>query len=194
MTKISVDAFDSCIGLKEIIVDEKNPIYCSKDGVLYSKDMSILIAVPGGKESIEISESVTLIGNYAFFGCTSLTSIEIPDNVTKIWDFAFYGCTSLTSIEIPKSVTQIGANAFSGCTSLTSIKIPESLTEIGNCAFARCNNLKEIHFKHKTPKGFSEYAFEDFVKFKATIYVPKGSGEAYRNSGYYDGFKEIIEE
>ena len=66
-----------------------------------------------------ISDSVTYIGDSAFFGCTSLTSIAIPDSVTYIDDSAFSGCTSLTSITIPDSVTYIGFYAFGG-TGLTS--------------------------------------------------------------------------
>ena len=71
--------------------------------------------------SITIPNSVTSIGNYAFYKCTSLTSITIPNSVTSIGNCAFYGCSRLTSITIPNSVTSIGSNAFAGCSSLTSI-------------------------------------------------------------------------
>ncbi len=85
--------------------------------------------------SIEISDSVTGIGNNAFSGCTGLTSIEIPDSVTSIGYNAFYGCTGLTNITIPDSVTSIGSSAFYGCTGLTSIAIPNSITSIGPSTF-----------------------------------------------------------
>ncbi len=52
------------------------------------------------------------IGNYAFSGCSSLTSITIPNNVTSIGNFAFSRCSSLTSITIPNSVTSIGVKTF----------------------------------------------------------------------------------
>ena len=73
--------------------------------------------------SIEIPNSVTSIGSYAFESCTGLTSIEIPNSVTSIGTYAFSGCTGLTSIEIPNSVTSIGTYAFYGCTGLTAVNI-----------------------------------------------------------------------
>lgn len=170
VTEIGKYAFTDCTALKAIIVDDKNPKYLSKNGVLYSKDMSILITFPGGKKPIAIPKSVIEFGELAFKDCTSLTSIVIPDSVTKIGERAFGGCTSLTSIEIPSSVTEIGDRVFSGCT-----------------------KLNEIHFNHKTPVDFSVYALFDLDKSKIIIYVPEGSGEAYRKSRYYKGFKNIYE-
>ena len=91
-----------------------------------------------------IPDSVTIIGDYAFYGCTSLTSVVIPDSVTSIGDLAFYDCTSLTSVVIPDSVTSIGDYAFGGCTSLTSVVIPDSVTSIGDYAFRYCYKLVEV--------------------------------------------------
>ena len=97
-----------------------------------------------GLTSITIPNSVTSIGNYAFGSCTGLTSITIPNSVTSIGNYAFGSCTGLTSITIPNSVTSIGNNAFYKCTKLTSITIPSSVTSIGDYAFENCSSLTSI--------------------------------------------------
>ena len=101
-----------------------------------------LIKYKGKDSCISIPDSVTSIGNWAFSGCSSLTSITIPHSVTSIESYAFSGCSSLTNITIPDSVTSIGGGAFHSCNNLTSITIPDSVTSIGYGAFYGCKDLK----------------------------------------------------
>ncbi len=160
-----------CTSLKKIIVHEDNPYYCSNDGILYSKDMSKLIAVPGSIASIVIPKSVIVIGNGAFECCSKLNSIEIPESVTMIGHRAFKGCMSLTSIDIPNSVTVMGLDAFYGCTGLTSIVVSNSLTEIWDRTFKGCTSLSSI----KIPNGVTMIgigAFEGCTSL-TTIEIPE---------------------
>ena len=117
------------------------------DGYLvYSDDTktTLLGCSAAATGTIVIPNSVTSIGEGAFFRCTSLTSIEIPNSVTSIGVWAFYECSSLTSVTISNSVTSIGEYAFSSCISLTSVTIPNSVTSIGKSAFSSCISLTSV--------------------------------------------------
>ena len=155
VTTIEMCAFSFCSSLTSIDVASNNNSYTSIDGVLFSKDKTILKEYPEGKKDVTsyaIPVSVTEIGDYAFSDCSSLTSITLPEGVTEIANVAFVNCSSLTSITIPEGVTEIGEWAFSGCSSLTSITIPEGVTEIGQSAFGFCSSLTSITI----PKGVTE--------------------------------------
>ena len=117
-----------------------------------------------GLTSIEIPDSVTTIGDSAFSNCSSLTSVVIGDSVTTIGDDAFLFCSSLTSIEIPDSVTTIGEDAFYNCSSLTSVVIPDSVTTIGNYAFYNCTALTEIVYN---ATEYADLSRENCVFYKA---------------------------
>ena len=113
--------------------------------ILFNKDKSRIISFRNQKQtSYVISNSVTSIGDHAFYGCSSLAEVIIPNSVTSIGDHAFYGCSSLSSIVIPDSVNSIGDGAFSDCSSLSSIVIPNSVNSIGEGAFLNCSSLSSI--------------------------------------------------
>ena len=96
------------------------------------------------KKVVSMPESMTSIGQYAFFNCSSLTSIQLPDGVTSIGASTFQSCTSLSSIQLPDGVTSIGVKTFSGCSSLTNIQLPANLSSIGESAFTGCTSLSSI--------------------------------------------------
>ena len=147
VTFIGGHAFYNCNSLASITIDANNKNYASVDGVLFNKEKTELIQCPCAKQGeVTISDSVTSIDDFAFYGCSSLTSITIPDSVTYIGYEAFSYCSSLTSVTIPDSVTFIGVCAFFGCSSLTSIAIPDSVTYIGRDAFCGCEQLPPVLF------------------------------------------------
>ena len=94
-------------------------------------------------KDVEIYDSVTSIGEYAFYS-SKLTTITIPNSVTSIGDSAFWNCENLTGITIPNSVTSIGGYAFQYCESLTSVTLPDYLTSIENGTFYFCLSLTGI--------------------------------------------------
>ncbi len=163
-------ALGYCERLTSITVDKNNLVYHSAGNCLIETATKTLIL--GCQSSIIPDDgSVTSIGDYAFWGCSSLTSVTIPSSVTSIGssafyecssltsvtfaenskcttigDYAFEDCSSLTSITIPSSVTSIGFGAFWGCSNLTSVTIPSSVTTIGDYAFTGCSNLASVTF------------------------------------------------
>ncbi len=129
--------------------------------------------------SVTIPNSVTSIGKSAFADCSSLTSVTIGNSVTSIGDYAFEGCSGLTSMTIPNSVTSIGDWAFDGCSGLTSITIPKSVTSIGDVPFLLCSNLKTIDIDADNPNYSSERGVL-FNKDKTTlIQCPGGKQGTY---------------
>ena len=168
VTSIGSGVFMRCTSLTEIKVDINNEKYADENGILYDKNKTKLICHPAGKaeKSFVIPSSVTSIGNYAFYGCSSLESIEIPSSVTSIGYRAFERCSSLASIEIPSSVTSIGNNAFCECSSLASIKIPSSVTHVGGSAIPKNTIIyaqadSEAHkYAEENKQGYIIYEYE----------------------------------
>ena len=158
VTEIESYAFNGCTGLTSIKVSESNKTFDSRDNCNAIIETANNKLISGCAKTV-IPDSVTKIGDSAFFVCKGLTSIVIPDSVTEIGDYAFYSCTGLTDIVIPDSVTEIRNSAFKGCTGLTSIVIPDSVTKIGYSAFSGCTGLTSIVIPDSVTKiGYSAFS------------------------------------
>ncbi|MBR0042323.1 MAG: leucine-rich repeat domain-containing protein [Bacteroides sp.] len=122
------------------------------------------------KEVINWPTGVTSIPNSCFWECSSL-DFEIPSHITMIEDYAFYSCSSLTDVTIPDGVTKIGANVFHGCSSLTHLTIPSSVTSIGENIVGDCNMLKIIRWN---PTIDIPRLFFEWNDCSSLIYAPTG--------------------
>ena len=120
----------------------------STDGKLSVLDLSEAKIVEGGDCYYNYSNSYytsnDVIGSYAFYGCSGLTSLTLPAGITKIDYRAFQGCSGLTSLILPDGITSIGYDAFDGCSGLTSLILPAGITSIGDCAFSDCSGLTSL--------------------------------------------------
>ena len=135
VTQIGERAFYNCKRLKNFQVDEENAVYAAQENVLYTKDMKILLAYPGGKADTAflIPTGVTDIGGYAFRN-DNLVSITIPGNISVFGEAAFQGCGQLCEIYLqsPEMVSQLTDDAALGgiMNIVQSVMVEATITDV----------------------------------------------------------------
>jgi len=92
-------------------------------------------------QEVVLPGDVQVIGEYAFFNCTALTTVNLPQ-LTRIDQYAFQVCTSLAELTLD-NVEAIDLAAFYGCTSLETLKLP-ACTRFGNYIVTGCSSLTRI--------------------------------------------------
>ena len=124
-----------------------NPIY-------YAKKLHI-----NGEEvtELEIPQTVTEIGDYAFYNCSSLTKVVIPNSVTSLGGSAFYSCSGLTDVTVGNSLNEI-SNQFDGCTSLKSLTLADGVNPIDLSGLDITSNLTSLYMGREilNANGFSK--------------------------------------
>ena len=94
--------------------------------------------------NVTLPDTIQVIDDMAFEGCTNLEDINLPDSITDIGGGAFYKCKSLKSISLPNGLETIKRSTFSGCESLASAQIPNTVKSIELCAFLECKSLSNV--------------------------------------------------
>ena len=154
ITEIGDTVFTFCPSLLSINVDKNNKYYASIDGVLFDKDISVIIFYPQGRQEAEyvIPDSVTKIGAEAFSyrgayfpsGAKSIGESTLSNNDTYLTEENTTEPNTLVSVKIPNGVTEIGYCAFVFRNSLETVNIPDSVTYIDNGAFLQCESITSI--------------------------------------------------
>ena len=201
VTSIGDSAFEDCSSLKRVSIPSSikyigNSAFYGCDNLQYNENeyakylgnsensYLVLIEVDTTITSFSIESNTKIIGDYAFYDCSSLESISIPDSVICIGEGAFYYCSSLESISIPNGVTSIGIATFCNCSSLESISIPDSVKKIGIAAFCECSSLKSVTFESEDNlTSIGDYAFEDCSSLES-ILIPN-SVTSIGDSAFY---------
>ena len=194
----STDGKLSVLDLSEAKIVEGGDYYYkdNKDNHYYtSNDVigSYAFYSCSGLTSLTLPAGITSIGDRAFQDCSRLTSLTLPAGITSIGWYAFRGCSGLTSLTLPTGITSIGYCTFWGCSGLTSLNLPAGITEIGSYAFYGCSGLTSIYvYAEKVPKIGSN-AFEECDAKKCTVYVPMGTYDDYWLSdfGYFENIVEF---
>ena len=145
----------------------------SESGVLFNKNKTDLLRYPMAKQG---------------------DSYAVPDGVETIGTMAFSDCAALKSVTVSNSVKTIGSFAFANC-GLASVTIGSGVTEIKMDAFEDCGGLTSITSLNPVPPAISRIltAFDGVDKAAVTLYVPKGSAEAYKSAIEWKTFSNIVE-
>ena len=176
VTSIENNAFDYCRSLKELNIEDGESVL-SLGGQYFSSSSSSFFGLfcDCPLETLYLGRKLSYNTNYGrspFRDISTLTSVTISNSVTSIGDYAFFYCSGLTSIEIPNSVTNIGEQAFCSCSALASITIPNSVTSIGGSAFSGCTGLKEVHITDLDAwKGISFGYYDNPLNNGAKLYL-----------------------
>ena len=227
---IGLGVFYQSRSLDAITVAPNNAYYISENGVLFNKSKTLLKAFPNNKSGdYTIPGTVAVIENGAFDGGNEvLTSVIIPESVTDIGNYAFSGCSGLTSItvntgnnnyssesgvlfskdkktllhypqkksdseySIPNTIETIDDYTFFSCYYLTTIVIPAGVKTIGS-SFQYCTNLTEITCHVQTPINISFPTFEAINFSNCKLYVPANSVNAYKAADVWKNFGNNIE-
>lgn len=167
-------AFLNCAGVKEIYIPISIANWggfvfkdCVSVGYIFTENTTdinmtapIWDASVGSKAAdnyVELQIESKSIGQYAFYGLSSVTNVKLPTTLTGINDYAFYGFTSPFALNL-SSATNIGKYAFYGCTGVTTINLPVATT-IGEYAFYGCTGADSINIPVATSIG--DDAFEN---------------------------------
>ena len=133
--------------------------WASGNATTLGTDLSGAITIPSTVDGY----TVTDIGSFAFYQCTSLTSVDLGNSVTSIGAFAFYNCNQLTSITFPNSLTTIYSNTFQECSSLTSITVDANNNSFSDINGVLFNKDQSTLIQYPIGKTATSYTFPDSV-------------------------------
>lgn len=147
--------------------------FVSKDGILYSGDMSFLILCPIKKTGdIIVPEGVACINDFAFYG-TRIDSVTFPSSLKSIRKEAFRQ-SKIRKIDFGPGIEKIGgyaSNIFADCHNLTHVEFPPQVMYIGHSAFLNCSNLEFVTM-HEGISTIERRAFDLCEKLKS-VTLPK---------------------
>ncbi len=160
---IGADAFESCVGIKKIVipcsVEEIELRTLTETDDWGSRKKASALCECKRLETVEFANGMKIIPKLLFYGLTYNFSVIFPNTITEIGAGAFGEFCELTNIRLPDSIRIIHSNAFTGSRGLTNFVLPASLEVIGAFAFLGCSDLKEIIIP-KNVRSINGHAFE----------------------------------
>ncbi len=168
---IEEGAFLNCPKLRSFEVSEESSTYKTIDGVLFSKDGTLLVAYPEGRHesSYIVPEGVTTIGSYAFWANKDITYISFPESLETIGKEAFYACRKLNNIVLPQNVYLLDYNSFVSCDELISVTILNFNVEFDKYGVFKYGNKELVIKGLKGSTAETQAAIEGFPFEEITI-------------------------
>lgn len=139
LTSVGVGAFQGCTGLTKAEFASLEALCAMEFTYVNSNPLSL--------------------AHHLYIGGAEVTSLDIPESVDMIGDYIFYGCNQVTSITLPSSLMMIGEYAFAGCSKVTSVALPASLAYVGMAAFQDCSGLTRAEFESMESLCSIEFAY-----------------------------------
>lgn len=216
VTNIPDYAFYNCKGITEITIPKsinkigEDAFYGTGLEKLYYNSVycETLSSFPASLTSVIIGDAVRKLNGYIFSDCENLKAVYISDleswcsnteltisksNPLYYAHSLYYNGEKLEHLEIPSTISKIGQFQFVNCSDLKSIVIPESVEEIGYNAFDGCTGVRDFYLYHETPISIGYYDFASFRQY-ATVHVPKGALDNYKEDMYWSRFYDIVDD
>lgn len=139
--------FEGCPSLQAILLDNANPYFILKSGVLYNRQKTVLYLCPRNKKQVAILPGTREIAKSAFAYCKNLHKVTIPATIEQLYDNTFKGCSKLERVTFAANsrCRQIGYGAFQECRSLRELRLPDSVERVGVAAFRDCKSLQRVY-------------------------------------------------
>ena len=201
-------------GISSIQLSDSNPDYCVEDGLLYSKDKTILYCCPPGKTGtlsinsnvieikeravmmcyklegmLNLPENVEVIRQEAFRSTVFLGDLVLPDKLTHIEDYAFFYSGFGGRLQLGKGIKQIGDWAFACCQFHGDLLLNEGIESVGAAAFMNCWFGCRLYLpdslKYIGALAFNTNNFTGDISINQDVYV----GDDSFGNNYFSSFK-----
>lgn len=160
-------------------IDSNNPYFMVVDGVVFSKDLTTLVAFPSAfpNKHYVVPPTTKVIG-FAAFMDSKIESIELPEGLTEIGEWSFQG-SNIHGIAMPDSVVSVGEIAFRFCLNLVDVRLSNRIDTLPKQLFCRCPKLKVLDIPSNVKS----------VSYSAIAWC-----DGLENLYLHDGLEEILDE